>query len=202
MKMLLETIKMAGIHAEKIKYAMENLSSYFPLTVEMLEKLPEHKLLYFELLTSRFALLQEFIGSKIFPLLLAEAIEENVSKMSSIDKLNKLERLEIIDTTEEWKIMNKICNKIMKAYPEQSIIVAVKLYIDKMTFPELMKKLKAFSIIDDTAAWKELRNIRNRIIHQYPNKVEEMAELFNEVYNMAPKLLSCLDKINKIIVRL
>ena len=67
---LQEALKIADIHAERLQMAAEEID--FPLSVKKLENLSLHDLGIFELYTSRFAKLQDHMGSNIFPLLLKE----------------------------------------------------------------------------------------------------------------------------------
>lgn len=148
---LKEAIKIAKVHAENIQETIESLAHYFPITSEKVGKMSKEEFRTFAGFLSYFSILQEIIGSKLFPLLLEETIAESVDNMTFIDRLNKLEKLEIVEDAEEWK---------------------------------------------------NIRKVRNRIAHHYPDKLDEMAELFNDVYNMTPKLLDCLERIHKMAERL
>lgn len=122
---LKEAIKIAKVHAERIKYALQNLEAYFPLSAKDIEKMPGEKLAYCELYTSRFCKLQDLMGSKIFTLLLEVTEEEGtVDTMTFIDKLNKLEKLELIESADEWKEMRRIRNHISHEYPDNYSLMA------------------------------------------------------------------------------
>lgn len=148
---LKDVIKMGQVHAGNIEYLKLQLIKYFPVRAEIIKKMPKNDLMLFSAYLSHFAILQAMMGNKIFPLLLKEATNEETENMTFIDMINRLEKLEIVQNTEEWK---------------------------------------------------DMRKIRNRIAHHYPDKFDEMAELFNDVYNMTPKLLDCLNRLNKMVKKL
>ena len=75
----------------------------------------------------RFAKIQDMMGEKLFPVYL-ESLQEYKSSMSFIDILNKLEKLEIIESTDEWKYFRKLRNLLTHEYPdnEDEIIEGIK----------------------------------------------------------------------------
>ena len=64
----------------------------------------------------RFASLQDFLGAKIFPLLL-EVAGIHTKKMSEI--LSHIEREGVIDTLESWVELRDIRNELEHDYPEE-----------------------------------------------------------------------------------
>ena len=64
----------------------------------------------------RFASIQDFLGSKIFPLLLDVAGINN-SKMSEI--LYNIEKENIIDSLESWVELREVRNELEHDYPEE-----------------------------------------------------------------------------------
>lgn len=202
MKMLQEAIDQADNYAKKLELSLNKIGHFFPVSAETLVKIPDEEIGDFELLTTRFTLLQEFMGTKLFTLLLIEAIAESVKEMTFIDKINHLERLEIIDDAEEWKKIEKIRLRQAKLYPDSAASVAVELYTNSLTFTEKTTKMKRMQVVDNIDDWQKMRKLRNLITHSYPDIPGPMAELFNDVYNMSPKLLECLDRIHKILKRL
>ena len=75
----------------------------------------------------RFAKIQDMMGEKLFPVYL-ESLEEYKSSMSFIDVLHKLEKLEIIKSTDEWKYFRKLRNLLTHEYPdnEDEILEGIK----------------------------------------------------------------------------
>lgn len=64
----------------------------------------------------RFSSVQDFLGAKIFPLLL-EISGINSSKMSEV--LYHIEKEEIIDSLDEWIELREIRNELEHDYPEE-----------------------------------------------------------------------------------
>jgi len=77
-------------------------------------KLEERAIL--EAYLKRFASLQDYLGAKIFPLLL-EIAGISASKMSEV--LFYIEKEEIIDSFENWVELREIRNELEHDYPEE-----------------------------------------------------------------------------------
>ncbi len=79
----------------------------------------------------RYTKLQDFVGDKLFKRLLA-AIGEYKSNMSYIDVLDKLEKLEIISSSDNWINFRQLRNQLTHEYPDNisDIIDGIKLAID------------------------------------------------------------------------
>jgi len=110
-------IEVCDLHADRLQMAMNHIKLIFPLTPEKLETLKDEEIGLLELMTSRFAKLQDTIGQKIFPLLL-RILGEYQERDSFIDRLNKLEKLEILNDVDFWHRMRDVRNEIAHDYPE------------------------------------------------------------------------------------
>ncbi len=58
------------LHVARIKMALKRTNDIFPLKIENINNISEENLGFLEILTSRFAKLQDNLGQKIFPALL------------------------------------------------------------------------------------------------------------------------------------
>lgn len=144
---LKHSIDIANIHLNRIHMAMNFLQPLYPLTAEKVKNFQEKELLYTELLINRFGKLQDMLGAKIINYFLDLSLELNTNS-SMIDKINYLERIQIID----------------HAY-----------------------------------LWQEMRNVRNRVAHEYPDQLELSAKYLNEIIELTPKLIQFFENIkNKI----
>lgn len=143
MKAIQPILDIADIHANRMMIAIDYIKTRVPVTAEKINSLVPEELSFFELYASRFAKLQDFMGSNLFTVLF-ESIGEQTETLTFIDKLNKLEKLEIIDSA---------------------------------------------------MLWKKMRNIRNILSHEYPDRPEITAEIFNTAFSYGPMLLDCLQKI-------
>lgn len=120
--------KICTLHAQRLQMALDRLKPFFPFDTHNLNNLDPEHLGYLELLTNRFDKLQDAIGAKIFPLLL-QALEEqeDISKKTFIDILNRLEKLEILPSTDHWRDMRDIRNHITHEYPENPDLMVINL---------------------------------------------------------------------------
>lgn len=77
----------------------------------------------------RFSSIQDFLGAKIFPLLL-DVAGINSSKMSEV--LYHIEKEEIIDSLENWIELREIRNELEHDYPEElkEALIDLKFCID------------------------------------------------------------------------
>lgn len=119
-------IEECDLHSERLMDASNLVKSYFPLTVAQLNTLSKEQVSYLDQLIFRFSKLQDAIGSKLFPLLVA-AIEENSEKMTVIDKLNRLEKAELLPSVKEWQDMRNFRNHLTHEYPRNPELVVKNL---------------------------------------------------------------------------
>lgn len=71
------------------------------------------------------------MGEKLFPAVL-QLLQEYKQNLPLIDVLNKLEKLGIINSTDEWIDFRKLRNSLTHDYPdnEEEIIEAITLAVD------------------------------------------------------------------------
>lgn len=56
-------------------------------------------------------------------------------------------------------------------------------------------KLEKLAILDNAEEWTQLRDARNHISHEYPDNPKLAAQHLNNVYALAPKLISIYQKL-------
>ncbi|MBI9098168.1 MAG: hypothetical protein JEY91_06805 [Spirochaetaceae bacterium] len=101
-------------HRQKLLIASDRLKGIFPLNIKQYESLSIEDLSFIDQLVYRFSKLQDSMGEKIFPSLL-ELLGETVKNKSYIDKLNRLEELNLVDRI-EWMSLRKDRNEIAHEY--------------------------------------------------------------------------------------
>jgi hypothetical protein len=138
-----EIMKIADIHVARIQSAIHNIGHLFPINATKLKALTENELVWIDLLIHRFGKLQDLIGAKLINIFL-EAQIEDINGLTMLDKVNKLERL---------------------------------------------------NIIENTQLWKNMREVRNHIAHEYPDHPEIMVRYINQIFELTPKLLEILHNI-------
>jgi uncharacterized protein with HEPN domain len=118
--------KITKIHIERINQALDNLKNLFPLDINKVQNLNENAIFSIEMLTSRFAKLQDYLGAVVFDVFF-EIEGEDSLEWTPIDKINKLEKYGIINNAHEWRQMRKSRNFLTHEYPDQPEIIATNL---------------------------------------------------------------------------
>jgi hypothetical protein len=88
-----------------------------------------------EAFVGRFGRLQDTLGDKLLPLILV-ALGEMPAAM--IDNLDKAERLNLIDSTDDWLAMRKLRNQMVHEYVEDLEILANALQAGHGFVPPLL----------------------------------------------------------------
>jgi len=152
MNKLIEILKIAEIHAVRINNARTQLSNLFPISATKVQTLSEHDFLLIELLTNRFAKLQDLIGTKLVNAFLEEK-GETFENITMIDKINKLEKLGLLSDANIWLEMRTLRNHLTHEYPDHPEITAHLLNQLFTMVPQLLslfenlKKGSNFSLI-------------------------------------------------------
>ncbi len=110
------SIQKCRLHLQRLHYAANQLADFFPITVDKYNSFSEATIGHFDQLVFRFTKLQDEIGNTTFRLLL-EFFEEDIANKPFRDILNILERLQIIDLSDDWLIMREIRNDLAHEYP-------------------------------------------------------------------------------------
>ena len=88
-----------------------------------------------EAFVGRFARLQETVGDKLSPQLLA-ALGEKIA--SVMDNLDRAERLGLIKSADEWMAMRNLRNQMIHEYVEDPVLLANALQTGHSFVPELI----------------------------------------------------------------
>src|SRR5207302_7223621 len=113
------------LHVDRIEKALHHLKHLMPFQEDKIESLKDNELAYLELLTNRFARLQDTLGAKIFPLFL-RIIDESRPEDTAIDRLHKLEKFGILNA-KEWAQMRDLRNHITHEYPDSPKVTVTNL---------------------------------------------------------------------------
>jgi len=126
----LDEIKLElDIHFKRIDSILPEINGYLPLSKDDFDNIEIIKAIDSFIL--RFTKIQDKMGDKLFPAVL-DKLQEYKRSMSLLDVLNKLEKLEYIDSTEEWIGFRALRNILTHEYPtnQDEIAEAVELAID------------------------------------------------------------------------
>ncbi|MHB1645168.1 MAG: hypothetical protein ACYCSW_01485 [bacterium] len=117
---LLNTFKECNGNIVQLSFIISKIDLFMPLTIEKYDKLTSYDLVFIDAFIFRFIKLQDIMGEKLFRLILDNLKENDVNPyyMPFIDVLNKLEKYKIINSTDEWLDLRKICNSFTHEYPE------------------------------------------------------------------------------------
>ena len=70
---------------------------------------------------------------------------------------------------------------------------------DLMTLIDRLHTLEKLGLIDNAVAWKDLREMRNHLAHEYPDAPETVANYLNKAFDMASVLIETLNKLEEFI---
>jgi len=128
--MTLEHVKKElNIHFSRLDMILPELISYLPFSEQDFNDIEKIKTI--DSFIYRFTKVQDRMGEKFFPLVLAELYEYK-SNMAFIDVLNRLEKLELLESSDAWIEYRKLRNTLTHEYPdnEDEIIEAINLSIE------------------------------------------------------------------------
>ncbi|MCP4177772.1 MAG: hypothetical protein GY756_08400 [bacterium] len=111
---LLQIIDECNKHISKIIFALNSLAPVTPFDIDTYNSLKEIDISYLDQFIFRFSKLQDCMGEKLFKSFML-AVEEEVKTKTFIDILNRLEELELLNTS-DWKILRELRNNIAHEY--------------------------------------------------------------------------------------
>ena len=128
-KELLEyQLQICKTHVDRLNIAVEKITHLYPFNQETIINLDTESLAYMELFTNRLGKLQDTLGDKVFNFIL-ELLGEIMENKSTLDKLNKLEKLEILPSVTWWQDLRKLRNILVHEYPDNPELIADNLNI-------------------------------------------------------------------------
>ena len=142
-------LAICDLHADRLEMALKHMEKILPITADVLEDLENEDLGFLEIITTRFAKLQDTISQKLFPMLLG-ILGEDAPQYTFLDRLNKLVKMEIIDSVDFWKDMRKIRNSIAHEYPDDLETTAKQINACAEQAYVLMAFLKKLQVFVDT----------------------------------------------------
>jgi hypothetical protein len=144
-------MQVCDIHANRLQSALLKTIHLVPFTKDHLLNLNEIDAAFLEVVTSRFAKLQDTLGQKIFPLVLMHS-GEDVRDKTFIDILNLFEKFGFILDATFWINLRQTRNAIAHEYPDH----LEKLSVDLNAVYNQSKELLDY--------WEFLKNKINKSI--------------------------------------
>jgi len=139
-------INECDIHILRINSAYQKTVAILPLTADKYTKLSDDEVEHIDQYLFRFAKLQDTIGKRLFKAILS-SLEEDIEEIPFIDLLNRLEKLNILDSVEQWLELRKIRNTLSYIYEDESeeMSLAINALFDKkQTLEKIYQKLIAY----------------------------------------------------------
>lgn len=103
-----------------------------------------------EAFVGRFTRLQDTLGDKLLPQLLA-ALGEKTGP--AVDNLDRAERLGLIASTDEWFVMRKLRNQMVHEYVEDLVVLADALETGHQFVPSLLRAADAMIAEAQRRGW-------------------------------------------------
>ncbi len=141
-----EILKICHRHADRLQWAMHQLQSYLPFSKDTLQQLTDVELAILDQFSTRFGKLQDLMGAQLFPAVL-ELTKEQGDLKTFIDKLYRLEKIDAIESADDWLLMREIRNAFSHDYPDDPELQAEllnKAFELAVQLLEVLKKISAF----------------------------------------------------------
>ncbi|MDZ7750157.1 MAG: hypothetical protein U5S82_00520 [Gammaproteobacteria bacterium] len=106
-----------GRHMHHMRHALEDLDPKVPLNGSELEKFDDDTVQVLDQFVLRFGKLQDAIGSRLLPAVLAY-LQEPYEDRPMLDKLNRLEKLGYVPSAQRWQELRAIRNGFAHEYPD------------------------------------------------------------------------------------
>lgn len=111
-------------HLQRISYSTEQMKTFMPLDGKHYQKLSELEIQIIDQFLFRFAKLQDRMGDKLFKALLSY-LDENIESKPFIDILNRMEKLNILSSVDQWRELRDIRNELSHHYDDEPVEMAL-----------------------------------------------------------------------------
>jgi hypothetical protein len=116
-------VEICQTHANRLCWAMGQLKVKKPFTAHTIQHLSDNDMAIFDQFIARFSKLQDLMGAKLLPSVI-ELTHEEGELTTFIDKLNRLEKMGAIASTDEWLKLREMRNQFSHDYPDDPDIQA------------------------------------------------------------------------------
>ncbi len=142
--MLKEAISTANLHFQRASDNFGEIKRY-DFTAPIFDD--KEKIKTIDAFVFRFIKLQDFMSEKLFRRLL-EAIGEYKDSMSLLDVLDKLEKLRVIESADQWIVLRKLRNQLTHEYPDnkEEVVDGIKTalaYFDSIS--QILQSIVSYS---------------------------------------------------------
>jgi len=126
-------------------------------------------------------------------------INSSSSKMKLNMPLNKNKYLNLLDDEVEYidqflfrfsKLQDAIGEKLFK-----TILLYLEENIENKPFIDILNRLEKLELLENIDVWRELREDRNNLAHNYDDDPEETSEVINKLYDKRKVLINIYQQI-------
>lgn len=104
-------------HQTRMQQALAALKSILPFDAKRVESMDEESVRASDQFILRFTKLQDAMGSRLYPAIL-RVLGEPAEEMPMLDRLHRLEKLDIIPQAQQWQVLREIRNRLAHEYPD------------------------------------------------------------------------------------
>lgn len=133
-------------HILRMQSAITKMSSFMPLTSQKYINLSDDEVEHIDQFLFRFTKLQDTLGEKLFKSILL-FVDEQVENKPFIDILNRLEKLGLIDSTNEFRELRNDRNELAHNYDDEADEMSAtinKLYTKQIILVEIYKNITMY----------------------------------------------------------
>jgi len=130
-------------HKTRIQSSAKEMSEFMPLDSKRYENLEDREVQIIDQFLFRFSKLQDAMGEKLFKTLLLY-LDEKVENRPFIDILNRMEKIGILKSVQDWRNLRDIRNELAHNYDddsEESSIVINNIYSKKDILIEIFDRV-------------------------------------------------------------
>jgi hypothetical protein len=113
-------------HRHHMRHALASIAPRRPLSAATLADLDDDAVQDIDQFVLRFGKLQDVLGTRLFPALL-DVLQEPYEDRPMLDKLNRLEKLGLLESTEAWEKLRALRNHFAHEYPDEPALRAAYL---------------------------------------------------------------------------
>ena len=113
-------------HRHHMRHALASIAPRRPLSAATLADLDDDAVQDIDQFVLRFGKLQDVLGTRLFPVLL-DVLQESYEDRPMLDKLNRLEKLGLLESTEAWEKLRALRNHFAHEYPDEPALRAAYL---------------------------------------------------------------------------
>lgn len=139
--MLKESLDTSYLHLTR---ANDNYQEMLEFVIDASVYEDKEKIKTIDAFIFRFIKLQDFMGDKLFKTLL-KSVGEYKDNMALIDCLDKLEKLDIIETADQWMNYRLIRNKLTHEYSSNQQEMLAGIQLAMLYFKEIKNILEAIN---------------------------------------------------------